>query len=145
MVGAEREIELSVVVARPPEVVWGALTDNTAIREWWAPGVLLDPEVGGAFVEPWIDPSGRRLVTAGEVIELLPGTRIALTWADHGWPYTTWVEITLAPHRDGTFLQLRHTGWEQWPEADRARLIEAHQEGWDHHLTSLAVYCEERL
>ena len=142
---AEREIELSVVVARPPEVVWGALTDNTAIREWWAPGVLLDPEVGGAFVEPWIDPSGRRLVTAGEVIELLPGTRIALTWADHGWPYTTWVEITLAPHRDGTYLQLRHTGWEQWPDADRARLMEAHQEGWDHHLRSLAVYCEERL
>lgn len=145
MVDAEREIELSVVVARPPEVVWRALTDNNAIREWWAPGVLLDPEVGGAFVEPWIDPSGRRLVTAGEVIELIPGVRIALTWADHGWPYTTFVEITLAPHRDGTFVQLRHTGWEQWPEHQRPPLLEAHAEGWDHHLTSLAVYCEERL
>lgn len=144
MVDAEREIELNVVVASPPDVVWRALTDNTAVREWWAPGVVIDSEVGGAFVEPWVDPSGRRLVTSGVILELIPGVRLALTWADHGWPYTTYVEVALAPHRDGTFVQLRHTGWEQWGEDERAALLQAHTEGWEHHLTALAVYCEQQ-
>ena len=144
MVDAEREIELNVVVASPTDVVWRALTDNTAVRDWWAPGVVIDPEVGGAFVEPWVDPSGRRLVTSGVILELIPGVRLALTWADHGWPYTTYVEITLAPHRDGTFVQLRHTGWEQWATDERTTLLRSHTEGWEHHLTALAVYCEQQ-
>lgn len=145
MVDAEREIDMKVVVACPQDDVWRALTDNAAIREWWAPGVVIDPEVGGAFVEPWVDPSGRRLVTSGQVLEVIPGTRLALTWADHGWPYTTFVEFTLAPHRHGTLLQLRHTGWEQWPDDERLTLMAAHIDGWEHHLAALTVYCEERL
>lgn len=145
MVDAEREIEIDVVVAAPTDVVWQALTDNAAVRRWWAPGVVIDPEVGGAFVEPWVDASGRRLVTAGQIVELLPGVRLALTWADHGWPYTTFVEITLAPHREGAFVQLRHTGWEQWGADERATLVAAHRDGWEHHLAALAVFCEEQL
>jgi uncharacterized protein YndB with AHSA1/START domain len=143
MVDAEREIELNVVVACPPEAVWRALTDNSALRQWWAPGVVIDPEVGGAFVEPWVDPSGRRRVTSGVVLEAIPGVRLALTWADHGWPATTFVEIALAPHPEGTFVLLRHTGWEQWTEADRARLLPSHAEGWEHHLAALAAFCED--
>lgn len=143
MVDAEREIELNVVVACTPDGVWRALTDNSAIRQWWAPGVVIDPEVGGAFVEPWVDPSGRRLVTSGVVLEAVPGVRLALTWADHGWAHTTFVEIELALHPAGTFVQLRHSGWEQWAEADRVGLVRSHAEGWEHHLASLAAYCEE--
>jgi len=146
MVDAGPDIELHVVIARSPERVWLALTDDTAIREWWAPGVLLDPEVGGAFVEPWVDSTGRRLVTSGEVVESIPGVRLALTWADHGWPYVTYVEITLAQHRDGCFVRLRHSGWEQWDDPDeRAALVRTHRDGWEHHLASLTLYCEQRF
>ena len=145
MVAAEHEIELHVIVASPPEAVWRALTDNSAIRQWWAPGVVIDPEVGGAFVEPWVDPAGRRLVTSGVVLEAIPAVRLSLTWADHGWPYTTYVEFTLAPHRDGTFVQLRHTGWEQWTEEEREGLVRSHAEGWEHHVSALADYCERHL
>ncbi|HEY8547890.1 MAG TPA: SRPBCC domain-containing protein [Acidimicrobiales bacterium] len=144
VVDAEWEIELHVVVACPPEGVWRALTDNAAIRQWWAPGVVLDPEVGGAFVEPWVDPSGRRLVTSGVVLEAVPASRLSLTWADHGWPFTTFVEVRLAPHPEGTLVELRHTGWEQWGEADRRNLLRSHAEGWEHHLAALTAYCEER-
>jgi uncharacterized protein YndB with AHSA1/START domain len=144
MVDAEREIEIEVVTACPPEAVWRALTDNAAIRVWWAPGVVIDPEVGGAFVEPWVDPAGRRLVTSGVVLEAVPGVRLSLTWADHGWPFTTFVEVSLAPHRHGTFVRLRHTGWEQWAEGERAGLLRSHAEGWERHLAALVAYCEER-
>jgi uncharacterized protein YndB with AHSA1/START domain len=145
-VGPEHsEIELQVVIACPLEGVWQGLTDDAAIREWWAPGVLLDPEVGGVFVEPWTDASGHRLVTSGQVVELVPGVRLALTWADHGWPYVTFVELTLAPHRDGTFLRLRHTGWEQWDdEEERRALLRSHFDSWEDHLVSLTHWCEQR-
>ena len=89
----------SVVLDAPPERVWEAITDETALSEWLAPEVELEPEEGGEVVCRYADGSERR----GEVELVEEAERLAFRWwrEDAG---PSRVEFALDAVADGTRL-----------------------------------------
>jgi len=121
--------------------VWAALTSPETIVSWWGGSVLLEPKIGGAFREEWIDETGRKVVTSGTVNRFEPPEFLELTWADEGWPQATHVSMTVEPlDAAKTLLRLDHRGWSALPADKRQRLIEQHAAGWHHHLRNLEAY-----
>ena len=102
------EIELEVDIAGQPSTVFAAVVDTPGA--WWghpylredAVELTIEPRLGGAFVEVW--PSG------GLVMATITGMRadewIQLTGPFHLGPVSAVVEISLAPHGNGTRLEL---------------------------------------
>ena len=48
-----RSIELSLVIAAPPDVVWRAVTDGAALANWFSPTASAEPGVGGHQTFSW--------------------------------------------------------------------------------------------
>jgi uncharacterized protein YndB with AHSA1/START domain len=76
------------VIDAPAEVVWRALTEAGAIRQWWgpqgftAPVVETDVQVGGATLVCMTAPGFPLLCNSWTYTELLPNERMAF---DQGW------------------------------------------------------------
>ncbi len=124
-------VEKEVRIATRPEVVFEFFTDPLKMIRWMGVDAMLDPQPGGAYR---INVTGRD-IAVGEYVEVVPYTRIVLTW---GWenspigPGSTRVEVSFTPDGDGTVVRLRHSGL-----AGEAAL--QHAEGWDHFLPRLAM------
>jgi uncharacterized protein YndB with AHSA1/START domain len=124
-------VEKEVRIAARPDVVFEFFTDPVKMVRWKGVDAMLDPRPGGIYR---VNVTGKE-VALGEYVELVPYSRIVITW---GWenspiaPGSTRVEITLTPDGDGTILKLRHSGL-----AGEAAL--QHAEGWDHFLPRLAL------
>jgi uncharacterized protein YndB with AHSA1/START domain len=75
------EIRKSVEIDAPPEVVFGALTDEKELVKWMPTEATMDPRVGGAlrFKFHW---EARNVDTEvrGKIRELIPGKRLSYTW-----------------------------------------------------------------
>jgi uncharacterized protein YndB with AHSA1/START domain len=124
-------VEKEVRIAARPEVVYEFFTDPVKMIRWKGVDAMLDPRPGGTYR---VNVTGKE-VALGEYVELVPHSRIVLTWGWEGSPIapgSTRVEITLTPDGDGTLLRLRHSGL-----AGEAAL--QHAEGWDHFLPRLAM------
>lgn len=119
--------------------VWQALTARAHLARWWGENVRLEPRLGGRFVERWRD-GRRRAVTTGSIIAWDPPNELAMSWSDDTWPAATELRITLEDVDEGCVIVLDHSGWDHLPEQGRAALIEAHVNGWSHHLEALARY-----
>jgi uncharacterized protein YndB with AHSA1/START domain len=74
------EIVREIDVPASAEDVWGALTEEERLEEWFANDVELDPRPGGSGVFRWDNGEVRRAVV--EVVE--PGERIVLRFDDDG-------------------------------------------------------------
>ena len=70
------EIRRTVVLARPPEEVWKALTDADQISAWFGAEVELDPHARGRASFRW--PDGRARDAVVEVAD--PPRELALRW-----------------------------------------------------------------
>lgn len=132
-------VDESVLVSAPAAIVWQALVTTRGRAGWW-PYLELDARPGGRFEERWRDASGAETVTRGEVVGLEPEQRLALEWADEGWPAATRVELRLRETGVGTVVRVLHSGWEALP--DGTGLVEAHRQGWRQHLCDLRAYAE---
>jgi uncharacterized protein YndB with AHSA1/START domain len=93
-----------VVLDAPPEQVWEALTDQTALSEWLAPEVELDPREGGEVVCRFEDGEER----LGEVELVEEAERLAFHWWREGRAPSR-VEFTLTPLPPGTRLTVTET------------------------------------
>jgi uncharacterized protein YndB with AHSA1/START domain len=123
--------------------VWQALTARPHIARWWGEHVRLEPRLGGRFVERQSDlgrDGVRPTVTTGSIIAWDPPNELAMSWSDDNWTAATELRITLADVDEGCLIVLDHSGWERLPEKRRAALIEAHADGWTHHLEALTRY-----
>ena len=87
------EVKREIVLPEAPEDVWGALTDEERLEEWFANEVELDARPGGRGVFRWDDGDERRATVAA----VEPGRRLALEFDDEGT-----VELTLEPLVVGT-------------------------------------------
>ena len=106
-------VEVDVSVARPPEAVWGALTEE--IGSWWLEGFYagknpkgfhLEPTLGGRMYEDWGDGNGLVWYT---VLGIGPPEMLLLSGqisADFGGPASSTVRIVLEPDGDGTRVRL---------------------------------------
>lgn len=132
MTNAETDyVEKEVRVAARPEVVFEFFTDPLKMIRWMGIDAMLDPRPGGAYR---VNVTGRD-IAVGEYVEVVPHTRIVLTW---GWenspiaPGSTRVEVSFTPDGDGTVVRLRHSGLS-------GEAVQQHAEGWEHFLSRLML------
>jgi len=97
----------------PPERVWQALTDPSALARWLMP-TTFKPLLGFRFRFEGLD-RGNRSTVEGEVLELEEGTRLSYTWDDGEDDTPGVVCWTLQPRDGGTHLTLEHRPAAQAP------------------------------
>lgn len=106
-----KSIVLTRVYAYPPDRVWRALTDPSALSEWLMP-TDFQPRVGHKFQFRASPVPGWRGFVECEVLELDPPRRMVLSWAGHeNMSHPTQVSWTLEPAEGGTRLTLEHSGF----------------------------------
>ncbi len=127
---SDRIVERKIFIEAKPGTVFSYFTEADKLCQWLGKQAWVEPtETGGIQ----IDMNGRdKIVGTFKAIE--PFERIVFTW---GWidsaihpPGSSLVEVTLAPHADGTWLYLNHSSV---PESER----ECHQDGWIRNLLRL--------
>lgn len=121
--------------------VWSALTEHKELSIWWNKGVQLEPFVGGKFYEPW----GEGQLATGKVLKLKKLNSITFTWQEKNWKTFehTQCTFTLKKLEGATILEVRHSGWETFKNAQkRARIVKAFSQGWDSLLPKLKKYIE---
>lgn len=132
------EIRLEQQVAASPSRVWEAL-----IRPglWLGGGVTLEPRIGGRFFEPWNDGVVEHR-TFGTITQMEPPQLLSMSWEDEDWDFETAVTVSIVADGDGSLISLRHGGWEEAPEVERAKMIADHRSGWMRHLKKLGACAE---
>ena len=122
-----------VVVDASPDDAFHAFTAEIGL--WWRRGtpywndaerglsIRIEPGVGGRFIEVY-DLDTDEGLEVGRVTAWEPGRRLAMTWAQVGWPdaVSTDLEVTFEPQGEQTRVTLRQTGFERLgPEAEEYR------------------------
>ena len=79
MSGTERTIERTLRIAAARPQVFRALMDPGALSRWLFATVTLTPEPGSAFSFEWRD-TQVPATAQGEILELIPDERLALSW-----------------------------------------------------------------
>jgi uncharacterized protein YndB with AHSA1/START domain len=115
-----------------PEAVWHALTDGPTVARWWAPAADLTPVIGQPFT---LDMGAwgvqRCAVTSVETARHI-AYRFAIGVLD------TEISWTLTPERDGTRVDLTHSGFDLTTPMGRQG-YEGMGQGWPIVLTRLAM------
>lgn len=128
-----------VVVPASPDDAFAIFTEEVGL--WWRTGtpywndperglsVRIEPHVGGRFMEVHDLDTGEGF-EVGRVTAWEPGSRLALSWTQAGWPddAATEVEISFEPHEGGTRVRLEHSGFERVPGA--ASFVGGYDAGW---------------
>ncbi|HLF28754.1 MAG TPA: SRPBCC domain-containing protein [Anaerolineae bacterium] len=141
------KVEQSISIAAKPERVWRAWTAE--ISKWWTrpyfidpervTGLVLEPQLGGRFIEMWGEQGAGYLL--GHVIEWLPPQRLAFTWTEKAWTgAATVVWVTLEPEGQGTRVTLVHEGFERLPDGAAQR--SGYQMGWGDLLSKSKLHIE---
>jgi uncharacterized protein YndB with AHSA1/START domain len=127
------EMTDEVVVERvfnvPVARVWGALTDNEEMRQWYFDLKEFKPEVGFEF-EFVVEHEGMTYHHLCKVTEVVPRKKIAYTWRYKGHEGSSLVTFELFPADEKTRLKLTHTGLASFPESPAFKRDNFRQ-GWD--------------
>ena len=117
------------------------------IGQWWplethgvggddATGVSLEGRVGGLIREHLRDGSA---AVWGTVTAWEPPNRVAFTWHPGRDPeHPTYVEVRFIEEGGNTRVELEHTAWEQWDDAETARA--SYDNGWNPVLARLSGF-----
>jgi uncharacterized protein YndB with AHSA1/START domain len=138
-----QRIELSTILHAPPAEVFRAWTDPTLLAEWFAPAPMIvaeaqaDPVAGGRW-RIAMRGEGDGPVVSGAYTEVMPGERLATSWAWEGdvAPPTT-VRVEFRAVRAGTDLHLVHQGFATREAHDQ------HLHGWVGCLAKLAALYQD--
>src|SRR4029077_16001472 len=106
------EMSRSIVMERvfdyPPERVWRALTDSSALADWLMENDF-QPVLGREFTFRTKPAPGFDGIVRCRVTVLEPPRRLAYTWGNGD--FETLVKWTLEPSGEGTRLRLEHAGF----------------------------------
>jgi uncharacterized protein YndB with AHSA1/START domain len=129
--GGTIPIVIRASLPRPPSSLWPLFTTPSGLSKWVAQVEQFDPAVGGAF-RFRSSYHGREVIEEGRVEELLPESRLRLSWEwrDEGWGAPTSVEFSLEPEDGGTSLLFVHTGFEQVAPERAAQARRTYASGW---------------
>jgi glutathione S-transferase len=122
-------IRRSIWLKRSPETSFKVFCED--IGDWWPRGfaegsrLFLDRQVGGRLFERRLDGTEYEI---GRVTAYEPPSVVAFTWCAPSWELTTQVEIRFSPEREGTRVDLEHSGWEQDPKVAEYR--QNYDSGW---------------
>jgi uncharacterized protein YndB with AHSA1/START domain len=119
----------SALLDASPEEVWAALTDETALREWLADEVELEPREGSEILCRYEDGEERR----GEVELVEEAERLAFRWWREGAGPSR-VEVLLDAVAGGTRVTVIESGL---ASEDTLPLLAA---GWAPRLRALRIF-----
>jgi len=133
-------IEREVLIEAPAEVVWRTITEPDQMSQWFADRVDLVVEPGAHGDMQFGDQGGPVVV---ETVD--PPTRFSFSWnhpreVNPEAGNSMLVEFTLTPEGgERTRLRVVESGHElrDWPDAEKQRYADEHQEGWGEFLDRL--------
>ncbi len=131
MIALAHQLDRTIVIGAPPEVVFRYFTDPARWAAWWGAGSTIDARPGGRVFVRY--PEGTE--AAGEVIDIAPPSRIVFSYGYvSGKPVPAGgsrVTIRLEPSARGTRLHLVH-------EFADAAARDEHVQGWRYQLSLFA-------
>jgi uncharacterized protein YndB with AHSA1/START domain len=135
-------IEREIMIDAPADVVWRTITEPSQMSQWFADSVDLVIEPGAHGYLRFGDQGGPVVV---ETVD--PPVRFSFRWnhphdEEPGPGNSMLVEFTLTPEgAERTHLRVTESGHEQrdWPDAEKHRYADEHQEGWGEFLDRLAT------
>jgi uncharacterized protein YndB with AHSA1/START domain len=133
------KLKFKQFVQAPPDEVFMAFSNATALCEWFCNVAQADAHEGGRLYVWW----NSGYFASGEFTRLKPFKKIAFTWHGRGEPAVTQVKVTLSPDKGGTTVVLEHSGMNEekiWKPA-----IAAFQRGWQVGLENLKSVLETGL
>ena len=125
------ELTREIVIDASPKTVFGFLTEEAKMKEWFGEVVEADPKPGGVFHVGEKDPNGNHC--RGEFVEIVPNEKVVFTWGgiEDLKPGDSTVEIVLKSQGKATHLTLRHYNIRLKPSAD------SFGQGWKEHALPL--------
>lgn len=130
-------LEVSHHFAAPPRRVFEAWL-HESWGEWLAPGgvvctsSIVNPRTGGRYSVVMAMPDQRMVTISGTYRQIVPHSRIVMTWQGDYNSEETVITLTFAPEADGTRLVLRQEGF------GTAEFRDRHLAGWTGGNGSLA-------
>ena len=136
-------IEREILIEAPADVVWRTITEPDQITQWFADRVDLVIEPGAHGYMQFGDQGGPVVV---ETVD--PPTRFSFRWNQEPTTGNSMlVEFTLTPESDErTRLRVTETGHElmAWPDEEKQRYADEHQDGWGEFLDRLTTLIAKR-
>ena len=130
--GRDISLKLYRVISAPVEAVYAAWTEPELLRRWLAPGnakvlrAVAEVTVGGTFLVEIRGADGRKWLTRGRYLEVVPHRRLVHTWCWDGSDVETLVTIEFEPEPAGrTRLTLTHSRFTKEEARDK------HVHGWN--------------
>ncbi|MCC6189993.1 MAG: SRPBCC domain-containing protein [Anaerolineales bacterium] len=119
-----------------PAAIYRALTNATALREWFCDLAIAEPHKGGRLYFGW----NQGYYATGEFTKLDPDRKVAFTWLGRGEPAATHVRIGIAEKKSGTVMTVEHEdvgAGKKW-----AGVAAAIARGWETGLENLQSVLE---
>lgn len=114
----------------PAEIVWRAITDKEAMKQWYFEFQEFVPEVGFEF-QFWGGPAeDRQYLHLCKITEVIPEQKLSYSWLYDGYEGDTLVTFELFPEGNSTKIKLTHEVFKPFPASNpdfaRANFVE----GW---------------
>jgi len=138
-------IHKELVLKAPPSRVWQAISNAEQFGTWF--GAKLRGEfAAGRTVEGTVSYQGKELPLRLLIDRIEPERVLAFRWhpyaidpsVDYSHEPMTLVELAIAPAPEGTLLTVTESGFDQIPEARRAKAFEMNSGGWAAQLDNIA-------
>jgi uncharacterized protein YndB with AHSA1/START domain len=132
----KQTLQFKRTIKAPASEVYLAVTNPTALREWFCDVAQIEPRKDGRVYFAW----HQGYYAAGEVTQVSPGKKLAFTWTGRGEPDTTEVEISIAAKKDASAIRVVHEGvraGKKWKETTAAI-----SHGWERGLENLQSVLE---
>jgi uncharacterized protein YndB with AHSA1/START domain len=138
-------IEKKILLRAPRSRVWRALTDTAEFNAWFRV-TLTSPFVPGRETSGKVTyPGYEHLTMTVQVEKLEPERLFSFRWhpyaIEQGMDYskepTTLVEFRLEEGPEGTLVTVTESGFDQVPQARRAKAFESNDQGWAEQMQNL--------
>jgi uncharacterized protein YndB with AHSA1/START domain len=118
--------------------LWEAITFTEVRGKWWAPGLVLEPQLGGQFRDEWHDGVEQQRAE-GVVEECFPSDLLSFTWHEQSWPQGAESKVTFVLEANGlkARLGIRHEPRAGFSQAEWKSIRQGFAVAWSELLFSL--------
>lgn len=132
------------LVDAPINMVWKAITDKYAMKEWYFDFEEFVPIVGFKFEFKGGPPDGIQYVHVCEITEVIICKNLTYSWQYDGYEGISFVTFDLTNQMDKTLVRLIHEGVESFDKNNPDFARENFVKGWTELInTSLVQYLEK--
>lgn len=113
----------------PVTIVWHALTNREAMKQWYFNIDDFKPEVGFEF-HFYGGSEEKQYKHLCRITQVVPEQKIAYTWRYENYPGDSEVTFELFPEGNDTRVRLTHTGLETFPKDSKDFAVSSFTAGW---------------